>query len=53
MISNKLSAIALIVIALAQLSQSLALYGADGGGVNLCVGNLYCYHIAQDKESGL
>jgi len=52
MISNKLSAIALAIIALSQVSQAVAIYGADGGGVNLCVGNLYCYHIAQE-ESGL
>ena len=52
MIINKLSAIALVFIALSQASQSLAIYGADGGGVNLCVGNLYCYHIEQG-ESGL
>jgi len=52
MISNKLSAIALLVIALSQVSQAVAIYGADGGGVNLCMGN-FCYHIAQDKESGL
>ena len=52
MIINKLSAIALVIIALSQASQAVAIYGADGGGVNLCVGNLYCYHIAQE-ESGL
>jgi thiamine transporter ThiT len=53
MITNKLSAIALLVIALSQASQAVAIYGAEYGGVNVCVGNLYCYHIAQDKESGL
>jgi len=52
MITNKLSAIALVVIALSQASQSLVIYGADGGGSNVCMGN-FCYHIAQDKESGL
>jgi len=52
MISNKLSAIALIVIALSQASQAVAIYGAEYGGHNVCLGN-FCYHIAQDKESGL
>lgn len=51
--NNIISTIALLVIALSQLSNALAIYAADDGGVNLCVGNLYCYHIAQDKESGL
>jgi hypothetical protein len=51
--NNTIVAAALLIIALCQLSNTLAVYGADGGGVNLCVGNLYCYHIAQGKESGL
>ena len=50
---NNTIAAALLIIALCQLSNTLAVYGADGGGVNLCVGNLYCYHIAQGKESDL
>jgi hypothetical protein len=52
MISNKLSAIALLIISLCQLSNTLAVYGAEYGGNNVCMGN-FCYHIAQDKESGL
>jgi len=46
MISNKISAIALVVIALAQASQTLAIYGTEYGGHNVCIGN-FCYHIAQ------
>jgi len=46
------AAAALLIIALCQLSNTLAVYRADGGGHNVCMGN-FCYHIAQDKESGL
>jgi len=44
--------ISLAIIAICQLFNTVAVYGADYGGYNLCVGNLYCYHIAQE-ESGL
>ena len=49
--NNVISATALVIIALAQASQAVAIYGADGGGYNACMGN-FCYHIAQG-ESGL
>lgn len=50
---NAIKTLSLAIISCCYLANTLAVYGADGGGVNLCVGNLYCYHIAQDKESGL
>jgi len=51
--NNAIKTLSLVVLAACALCNTLAVYGADGGGVNLCVGNLYCYHIEQDKESGL
>jgi len=36
--------ISLITIAMTSLANTLAVYSADGGGMNLCAGN-FCYHI--------
>jgi len=44
--------ISLAIIAICQLFNTVAVYGAEYGGHNVCMGN-FCYHVAQDKESGL
>ena len=36
--------LSLITLSLTSLANTLAIYGADGGGSNLCLGN-FCYHI--------
>ena len=36
--------ISLITLSLTSLANTLAVYGAEGGGSNLCAGN-FCYHI--------
>jgi hypothetical protein len=40
--------ISLIIIAASNLVNTVAVYGADNGGSNICAGN-FCYHI----EGGL
>ena len=49
---NTIAVAALLIIAICQLSNTLAVYSAEYGGYNICMGN-FCYHIEQDKESGL
>lgn len=36
--------ISLVTLSLTSLANTVAVYGADGGGLNLCAGN-FCYHI--------
>ena len=36
--------LSLVILSLTSLANTLAVYGADGGGVNLCAGN-FCDHI--------
>jgi hypothetical protein len=36
--------ISLVIISLTSLANTVAVYGAEGGGSNLCYGN-FCYHI--------
>lgn len=36
--------LSLITLSLTSLASTLAVYGAEGGGSNLCAGN-FCYHI--------
>ena len=36
--------LSLVIISLSSLANTLAVYGADVGGSNLCLGN-FCYHI--------
>jgi len=36
--------ISLVITSLTSLANTLAVYGAEGGGSNLCAGN-FCYHI--------
>lgn len=50
--NNASKTISLAIIAACYLANTLAVYGAEYGGYNVCMGN-FCYHIAQDKESGL
>ena len=50
--NNGIKTLSLAILAACALCNTLAVYGAEYGGVNVCVGNLYCYHIAQG-ESGL
>jgi hypothetical protein len=46
---NLLKTLSLAIIAIAQISMSLVIYGADTGGYNVCLGN-FCYHIAQGES---
>jgi len=39
-----LISLSLFIISLTSLANTLAVYGAEGGGSNLCAGN-FCYHI--------
>ena len=39
-----LISLSLFTISLTSLANTLAIYGAEGGGLNLCAGN-FCYHI--------
>jgi len=50
--NNAIKTLSLAVLAACALCNTLAVYGADGGGYNACMGN-FCYHIEQGKESGL
>lgn len=36
--------LSLVITSLTSLANTLAVYGAEGGGSNLCAGN-FCYHI--------
>ena len=36
--------ISLVIISMTSLANTLVVYGAEGGGSNLCAGN-FCYHI--------
>jgi len=36
--------LALTIIAACYLVNTVAIYGAEGGGANICAGN-FCYHI--------
>lgn len=36
--------LSLTIIAMCSLVNTVAIYGAEGGGVNICAGN-FCYHI--------
>lgn len=36
--------ISLLTLSLTSLANTVAVYGAEGGGSNLCLGN-FCYHI--------
>ena len=36
--------ISLAIIAACYLANTVAIYGAEGGGSNICAGN-FCYHI--------
>jgi len=38
-----LISLSLFIISLTSLANTLAVYGAEGGGLNLCAGN-FCYH---------
>ena len=49
---NVVRTTALAIIAIAQISMALAVYGADTGGHNVCLGN-FCYHVAQQDGSSL
>ena len=50
--NNAIKTLSLVVLAACALCNTMVVSGADGGGYNVCAGN-FCYHIAQDKESGL
>jgi len=50
--NNVIKTLSLAILAACYLANTLAVYGAEYGGHNVCMGN-FCYHIAQDKESGL
>jgi len=50
--NNAIKTLSLVVLAACTLCNTLAVYGAEYGGSNVCMGN-FCYHIAQGKESGL
>ena len=49
---NAIKTISLAIIAACYLANTVAIYGAEYGGYNVCMGN-FCYHIAQQGESGL
>tara|TARA_R110000803_G_scaffold167489_1_gene230772 strand:+ start:544 stop:690 length:147 start_codon:yes stop_codon:yes gene_type:complete len=36
--------LSLVILSLTSLSNTLAVYGAENGGSNLCLGN-FCYHL--------
>jgi len=49
--NNLTKTLSLVVLAACALCNTLAVYGAEYGGYNVCMGN-FCYHIEQG-ESGL
>lgn len=49
MISDSIKTLSLAMIAACYLANTAAVFRADTGGHNVCIGN-FCYHIAQGES---